>query len=207
MKPSVKICGVTSAEDARMCVAAGASAIGINLVPASARFVGDERTAAEIARAVREAGALAVGVVADQSAREMLALRDRLGLGCLQLHGDEPPEVLAPLLPHAYKVIRVASERDVALADRYPGEHVMLDAKVVGVLGGSGESFDWSLATRLARRRKLSLAGGLTPENVAEAIRVVSPYCVDVASGVEVAGDPRRKDPARVAAFIAAARG
>lgn len=188
-----------------MCIAEGASAIGINLWTGSPRFV-DETTAREIALAVTAAGALAVGVVVDRTAPDMLALRERLALGCLQLHGDEPPEALAPLLPHAYKAIRIASGDDVARADEYPGEHVLVDAKVAGAIGGTGQTFDWSLVASLARRRKLTLAGGLTPENVAEAIRVVSPYCVDVASGVEVTGQPRRKDPARVAAFVAATR-
>ncbi len=202
----VKVCGVTSAEDARMCVAAGASSIGINLWPKSPRFV-EEGVAREIARAATEAGALAVGVVVDRGAEEMHELRERLGLGCLQLHGDEPPEALAPLLPHAYKAIRVATADDVTRADAYPGEYLLVDAKVEGALGGSGRTFDWRLVAPLARRRKLTLAGGLTAQNVAEAIRAISPYCVDVASGVEVAGQPRRKDPARVAAFVAAVRG
>jgi len=131
----------------------------------------------------------------------MRALRDRLELGCLQLHGDEPPEALAPLLPHAYKAIRVAAADDVARADAYGGEHVMLD----GAAPGTGRSFDWSLAAPLARRRKVTLAGGIRPENVAEAICVVSPYCVDAASGVEVPGDPRRKDAERVRALVRAA--
>ena len=201
----VKVCGVTSAADARMCVAAGASSIGINLWPKSPRFVENDEARA-IAQAAADAGALAVGVVVDRSAEEMLELRERLGLGCLQLHGDEPPEAVAPLLPHAYKAIRVATAEDVARADAYPGEYLLVDAKVEGTLGGSGRTFDWRLVAPLARRRKLTLAGGLTAENVAEAIRVVSPYCVDVASGVEVAGQPRRKDPTRVAAFVAAVR-
>jgi phosphoribosylanthranilate isomerase len=202
----VKVCGVTSVEDARMCALAGASSIGINLWPKSPRHV-EEAAALEIARAVTEAGALAVGVVVDRSVEEMVSLRERLGLGCLQLHGDEPPDALSPLLPHAYKAIRVATADDVARADAYPGDYLLVDAKVPGAIGGSGRTFDWSLVAGLARRRKLTLAGGLTAENVAEAIRVVSPYCVDVASGVEVAGAPRRKDPARVAAFVAAVRG
>ena len=202
----VKICGVTSAEDARMCVEAGASSIGINLWPKSPRFVVDD-VAREIARAATDAGALAVGVVVDRGVEDMLELRARLGLGCLQLHGDEPPDALAPLLPHAYKAIRVATAQDVARADAYGGDYLLVDAKVEGAIGGSGRTFDWALVAPLARLRKLTLAGGLHAANVAEAIRIVAPYCVDVASGVEVAGEPRRKDPSRVAAFVAAVRG
>lgn len=200
----VKICGVTSLEDALMCVAAGADAIGLNLIPASPRAI-DEARAAEIARAIR-GRATSVGVVADLSVDAMRALRERASLDCLQLHGDEPPEALAPLLPHAYKAIRVATAEDVARADGYGGDYILADAKVAGALGGTGHTFDWALVRGLARKRRLTLAGGLRAENVAEAIRVVSPYCVDVASGVEIAGDPRRKDEARVREFVSRAK-
>jgi phosphoribosylanthranilate isomerase len=201
----VKICGVTNAEDARMCVDAGADAIGLNFVASSPRRVTEEAARA-IADAVRRDHVLVVGVVANLSADEMIALRDRVGLGCLQLHGDEPPEALAPLLPHAYKAIRVATAADVARADAYGGDYVLVDAKQPSSLGGTGKTFDWTLVTAIAKRRKLTLAGGLHEGNVAEAIRVVSPYCVDVASGVEAPGDPRKKDPARVRAFVTRAR-
>ena len=196
----VKICGVTTVSDALLCVEEGASAIGLNFVAASPRCISEDEARA-IVTAVG-ARALVVGVVADRSVAEMIALRDRVGLGCMQLHGDEPPDALAPLLPHAYKAIRVANEEDVARADAYGGEHILVDAKRPGALGGTGATFDWALVVPLARRRKLTLAGGIRPENVAEAIRVVSPYCVDVASGVEVAGDPRKKDRARVRELV-----
>jgi phosphoribosylanthranilate isomerase len=200
----VKICGVTTALDARMCVDAGASAIGLNFVPASPRFI-DEATARDIVRAVGER-ALVVGVVADQTLEAMRALRERVGLGCLQLHGDEPPEVLAALLPHAYKALRVACPDDVARADAYAGEHILVDARSDTALGGTGQTFDWTLVRTLASKRKLTLAGGLHDGNVGDAIRTVHPYCVDVASGVESPGSPRRKDAARVRAFVNAAR-
>jgi phosphoribosylanthranilate isomerase len=190
----VKVCGVTNVDDALMCVAEGVSAIGINLVAASPRAVSEE-TARAIAEAVR-GRALSVGVVADRDVETMLALRERLGLGCLQLHGAETPDALAPLLPHAYKVLRVRGPDDVARADAYGGEHVLLDGP------GSGTPFDWALAAPLTARRKVIIAGGLRPDNVGDAIRVVSPYCVDVASGVEVPGDPRRKDAARVRELV-----
>lgn len=196
----VKICGVTNVPDALACAEEGVSAIGLNFVASSPRRVTEDEARA-IASAV-DGRVLVVGVVADLAVPEMIALRDRVGLGCLQLHGDEPPEALAPLLPHAYKAIRVAGAEDVARADAYGGEHVLVDAKRPGALGGTGETFDWALVAALARRRKLTLAGGLRPENVREAIRVVSPYCVDVASGVEIAGDPRKKDRARVRELV-----
>jgi phosphoribosylanthranilate isomerase len=201
----VKICGVTSPDEAVLCVEAGASAIGVNLVPGSPRCV-DVPVARAIAAALG-ADALVVAVVRDLSVPEMLDLRRRVACGCLQLHGAEPPESLAPLLPHAYKAIAIATQEDVLTADRYGGEYILADAKTVRGSGGMGEAFDWSLVRELARTRKLVLAGGLTPENVAEAVRIVLPHTVDVASGVEQKGHPRHKDLGRVRAFVAAARG
>lgn len=200
----VKVCGVTNVDDALACVDAGVSAIGVNLVPASPRVV-DVATARAIADAI--AGrALVVGVVADLALETIERLRDDARLGCVQLHGDEPPELVEALLPHAYKAVRIGDASDVARAARYPGEHILVDAKVAGALGGTGVRVDPALVAPLARARRLTLAGGLGPGNVAEAIARVRPYAVDVASGVERAGEPRRKDPDAVAAFVAAAR-
>lgn len=201
----VKVCGVTNVEDALGCVAAGVSSIGLNFVPSSPRVVSEE-TARAIAEAVGPR-ALLVGVVADLDVPAMLRLRERALLGCLQLHGDEPPEALVPLLPHAYKALRVADAADVARADAYPGEYILVDAKVGSALGGTGVRLDPALVVGLARRRKLTLAGGLRPDNVAEAISAVRPFAVDVASGVERPGEPRRKDLAAVAAFVRTAQG
>ena len=198
----VKICGVTSVEDAMVCVSAGATALGLNFVPSSPRVISLE-TARAIAASV-EGKVLVVGVVADMPLERMRALRDDIPLGCLQLHGDEPPEALQALLPHAYKAFRVANERDVEDADRFPGDYVLVDARIEGALGGTGHTVPPGLVRDLARKRKLTLAGGLTPETVAEAIRNVHPYCVDVASGVE--SSPGKKDPEKVIAFVRAAR-
>jgi phosphoribosylanthranilate isomerase len=198
----VKICGVTSPEDARLAAEAGADAIGINLVPGTPRFV-DEARAAEIARAVR--GKLAVvGVVADLPTPRMRALRDQIGLDLLQLHGDEPAEALAAVLPAAYKAVRIGGPSDLAAADRALGDRVLVDAKVKGAIGGTGVLVDWALVVPLARARRVILAGGLTPDNVADAIAAVRPFGVDVASGVEKT--PREKDPEKVHAFVRRAR-
>jgi phosphoribosylanthranilate isomerase len=199
----VKICGVTSADEAMACVEAGADSVGVNFVDSSVR-----RVDAETARAiVRRVGvrALVVGVVAGMSVPAMRALRDATGIGCLQLHGDEAASDVAALLPHAYKAVRVETAADVARARAMPSDYVLVDAKVEGALGGTGHAFDWSLVVDLARTRRLVLAGGLTPGNVARAIEVVRPWCVDVASGVESA--PGTKDPVKVRAFIEAVRG
>jgi phosphoribosylanthranilate isomerase len=198
----VKICGVTTVDDALACVGLGADAIGLNFVDSSPRRI-DAGTGRAIAEAVG-AGALLVGVVADMTVSAMRALVDEARLGCLQLHGDETPDDVTAMLPHAYKAVRVRDAEDVARAEAAPGPYVMVDAKVDGWLGGSGHRVDGALVAGLAKRRRLVLAGGLTPDNVASAIRQVGPWCVDVASGVE--SSPRLKDIGKVRAFIQAAR-
>ena len=203
MHVHVKICGVRTAEDARACVELGASSIGVNFVPSSPRCV-DVSAGLAIARAVRATGekVVIVGVVADLTLEAMRALVRDAELDCLQLHGDEPHDTLSALLPHAYKATRIANAADVAHARAYPGKHLLVDAKVPGVLGGSGTAFDWALVKELATERRLTLAGGLDAGNVGRAIREVRPYCVDVASGVEHAGLPGEKDLAKVRAFV-----
>lgn len=199
----VKVCGVTSVADALMCVEAGVDAIGLNFWPGSVRRC-EERVAGDIAEVVR-GRALLVGVFVDAAAAEIERLRALVGLGCVQLHGAEEPALLARFLPHAYKAVRVRGANVLTEVRAFPGEHVLLDAYVPGVPGGTGATFDWSLAAQVARERKLTLAGGLTPENVAEAVRAVRPYCVDTASGVESA--PGVKDAARVSVFVQQTRG
>jgi phosphoribosylanthranilate isomerase len=197
----VKVCGVTTVDDALACVAAGADAIGLNFVPASPRFLADLDLARRIVAALPPS-IVSVAVVADPSEAAVEALLAATGVGCIQFHGDEPPELVARFLPHAYKALRIADAADVARADLYPGSFVLVDARVEGRLGGTGQRVDPSLVEPLARRRKLTLAGGLTAENVGRAIALVRPYAVDVASGVEPAGDRRRKDLAAVRAFV-----
>lgn len=200
----VKICGLRDPEQAAACVRLGAGSIGVNFVPGTPRCV-DAATARTIARAVHaeDPKAVVVGVVADMTLEAMRALVRDAALDCLQLHGEEPPDLLEPLLPHAYKAVRIQGPEDVVRARSYPGDYVLVDAKVDGALGGTGATFDWALVRELARERRLTLAGGLRPDNVAEAVRLVRPFCVDVASGVERA--PGDKDLERVRAFVAAA--
>ena len=198
----VKLCGITSVADAELCVAAGADAIGLNFYPRSPRFVSVD-SARTIAASVK-GRVLIVGVFVDASFETIAETIREVGLGCVQLHGDEPPELLARFLPHAYKAIRVRDQRSIEDAQRYGGEHVLLDAFVPGEPGGTGRTFAWELAAGLARKRRVTLAGGLVPGNVAAAIAAVRPYAVDVASGVERA--PGIKDEALVRAFITAAK-
>ena len=197
----IKICGITTIADAEGCVAAGADMIGLNFVPGSPRAI-DVARARDIADAVRGRAEI-VGVVADLDEAQLAALRAAVGLDRLQLHGSEPPELVARLAPHAFKALRVGSTEAVAEASRYAGL-VLIDAKVAGALGGTGRTVDLALAAPLARARPILLAGGLRPENVADAVRAVEPWGVDAGSGVEIA--PGVKDLDAVAALVRAAR-
>lgn len=197
----VKICGVTRLEDARVCVDAGADAIGLNFWPRSRRLCADA-VAARIARELSDRVRL-VAVVVDATEDRIAAIR-ALGLRWIQLHGDERPDDLRPLLPEAMKALHLsrASQLEAALA--WPGEELLVDARAEGLPGGTGTRCDWDLAARLAAERRIWLAGGLRPEDVADAVRRVRPFGVDVASGVEA--EPGVKDPEAVAAFVRAAR-
>jgi phosphoribosylanthranilate isomerase len=199
----IKICGITSTRDALGALEAGADAVGLNFIPSSKRYLPPERARA-VADAVRGRVEL-VGVVADLSVAELEALRTNIGLDWLQFHGSESPAQIA-LVPRAYKAIGIDGPEDVELALTYPGIRLLVDKKAAPAHGGTGQVFDWSLVRELSRERPLILAGGLDPDNVADAIREVLPFGVDVASGVE-AGTPGVKDLARTAEFVARARG
>ena len=199
----IKICGLTSVEDAEHVIAAGADAIGLNFVPSSKRHVSLEQ-----ARVLVDAigGRVeVVAVVADPSDAQVQELRTGLGIEWLQLHGDEDAARTAELLPHAFKAVAIATGDDAQHAASFPGQRLLVDAKVAGSSGGTGQVFDWQLVRELCQQRQLVLAGGLTPLNVAHAVRELGPFGVDVASGVEAA--PGRKDAQLVAAFVKAARG
>jgi phosphoribosylanthranilate isomerase len=197
----IKICGVTTAAQADACIALGADMIGLNLIAASPRHVdlGRARAIADAAQGRAEI----VGVVADLAAPELERHRVEARLDRLQLHGEEPPELVIALAPFAFKALRVGSIADLAQVDLYPGL-LLVDARVPGKLGGTGVSVDPALVAPLARRREVLLAGGLTEANVAARIQAVRPFGVDVAGGVERA--PGDKDLDKVAGFIREAR-
>lgn len=198
----VKVCGLTSVDDAVRCRELGVDAIGLNFWSGSPRST-DIATAKDIVDAV--AGKTqTVGVFVDASLHEVREILRETGIEWAQLHGDESPEEVAALLPRAYKAIAVKDGSAIEIARRFPGEHLLVDASVPGIPGGTGRTFDWAIAEAIAKERTLTLAGGLTPQNVAEAVRTVRPFRVDVASGVESA--PGKKDPELVRAFVAAAK-
>ena len=198
----IKICGVTSVDDAEHVVRSGANAIGLNFVHGSKRRVTFEQ-AGPIVEAMKGRIEL-VAVVANPTDLETKELREQLGIEWLQLHGEEPAARLSRLLPHAFKAVAIEDAADARKAAGFPGERLLVDTKVTGGSGGTGKVFDWQLVTDLARSRQLILAGGLTPKNVAAAVRVLTPWGVDVASGVEFV--PGVKDPELVTAFVLAVR-
>jgi phosphoribosylanthranilate isomerase len=209
----VKICGVTSPDDAAAAAAAGADAIGVNLWPGSKRFVGGAADARRVLAAV-PTGVMRVGVFVNAAAADVERAIGDLGLDRVQLHGDERAGDFATFTRAALiRAVRVRDQASFAAAEPWGPGLVLYDAFVAG-FGGGGVPAPWPLIARLGRRPFL-LAGGLTPHNVAQAIASTSPDGVDVASGVEVdvdigtgggrAGAPR-KDPARMLAFVQAAR-
>lgn len=206
--PLIKICGVTSVADALLCAEAGANALGLNFWPGSPRCC-SLATAAAIAAALEREhpSVLRIGVFVNASAGELTQAIAAAGLHVVQHHGDEVAEVDPPVAgaPRQWKGLRLQGAEDLGLLTRYARpawELCVIDAPSPAY-GGSGRRLDVALAAQAAALRPLLLAGGLTPETVAEAIRAVRPQGVDVASGVEAA--PGRKDPARVRAFVRAA--
>jgi len=204
----VKICGIRNVEDARFAVAAGADALGFVFWYMSPRRIEPEQAAA-IAAELPES-VLRVGVFVDAPREQIERTAHQVGLDVLQLHGEEPPEALEGLSRLALKAIRVGPRFAAEEALRYAktARGIVVDTRLPGetqMPGGTGVPFDWSLVANLADQVPfLMLAGGLSPTNVAQAVRAVRPDAVDVSSGVERM--PGRKDPERVKAFIEASR-
>jgi phosphoribosylanthranilate isomerase len=203
----VKVCGITNLEDALSAVAAGADALGFNFYRRSPRYIAPEDARRIISELPRAAGVLCVGVFVNEESAAMVArIARESGVAAVQLHGDETPEYCAEL--SAYRVIkalRVGKDFAPEQATEYLAESILLDAFSTRGRGGTGETFDWELARRTREVvPQLYLAGGLSVENVCDAIAAVRPYAVDVCSGVELA--PGRKDAARVRAFVSAVR-
>ncbi len=199
----VKICGITKATDAQTAVEAGADAIGFIFYEKSPRYVALKQ-AAEIAKSLQPF-VMRVGVFVNAEEAFILRAIAECGLTLLQFHGDEPPEFSVQFGVMSMKAFRVHGPETLAEIPKYRTDAYLLDAFSSTTLGGTGEKFNWDLAVEAQKFGKpIFLAGGLTPENVAGAIRKVRPFAVDVSSGVESA--PGKKDHAKVKAFIAAAK-
>jgi phosphoribosylanthranilate isomerase len=199
----VKICGITRLEDALAAADAGANAVGFNFWRSGKRYVSPER-AAEIAAAL-PAGIRRVGVFVDESAATVLAIASQVGLDTLQFHGAESPEYLKGVAGYVkWKAFRMTPGWNPGVLGTYPGVEAFLLDTAGATPGGTGQTFDWNWALAAKPWGRIVLAGGLTPQNVAEAIRTVQPWGVDVASGVE--DSPRVKNHALIREFIRAAR-
>jgi phosphoribosylanthranilate isomerase len=201
MKTFVKICGVCSLDDALACVDAGTDAIGFNFYPRSKRYV-EVQVAATIAKRLPP-NVRTVGVFVNPTTEEVDRAFGSGAIDFAQLHGDEPPDFCARFAGRYIKAIRLRDRESLRLLDLYPCDLVLVDADAPDY-GGSGLRADVALAKEAAEARRVILAGGLSPDNVADAVAAVRPYGVDVAGGVE--REPGVKDWLKVAAFVNAAK-
>jgi phosphoribosylanthranilate isomerase len=203
----IKFCGITELDDAERAVAAGAWAVGVIFWPRSPRRCAPD-VAAEIAAAVKRRAEVA-GVFVNATLDHVAEIADGVGLTMIQLHGDEGPVYCAEAARRTgckvIKAVRVRSRADVQAVSSFHTDYHLLDSYIAGVPGGTGETFAWDIARAHRSTVPMILSGGLTPENVGEAIAAVRPFAVDVASGIERA--PGLKDPDKLDAFADAVRG
>jgi phosphoribosylanthranilate isomerase len=200
-----KVCGITNPGDAREAADAGADALGLIFAESPRRV--DVEEARKITIALPD-GVLKVGVFVDAEPGEVLEVARKVGLDLAQLHGDETPETVAAIqsagLP-VMKAFRVRNAEALGTLERYEADLFMLDAWSARARGGTGETFDWELAKSVKGRGNIVVSGGLTPENVREAVEFFEPYGVDASSSLEER--PRKKDGERVRRFVRAAKG
>ena len=205
---AIKICGLTRVEDAVVASESGADFLGLVFHRSSSRYI-ETSAAASLVKVLkdRDSSARWIGVFVDKSPDEVRRIVDAVGLDGVQLHGDEKPEAVERLRRDGLFVIkghRISGSEDLAKLDAFEVDVHLLDTHVPGSPGGTGRTFDWSLAARISGEHHILLAGGLTADNVAEAIGMVNPWGVDVSSGVESA--PGAKDLDKIRRFIAIAR-
>jgi phosphoribosylanthranilate isomerase len=197
----VKICGITNWPDARTACEAGANFIGLNFYEQSPRFISPGEAAKIRPQLPKDVEA--VGIFVNAKPSDALSVSSSLRLDAAQLHGDETSQIVAEVAKSipVFKAFRVDPDFSLSTLEEYPeAEAFLLDASHAGQYGGTGRTTDWALARRAALAHRIILAGGLKVENVAAAIRLVRPFAVDVASGVE--SKPGKKDHGRVREFI-----
>ncbi|HSE37456.1 MAG TPA: phosphoribosylanthranilate isomerase [Blastocatellia bacterium] len=196
----VKICGIRTLEEGEAALDAGADALGFNFWRQSARYV-DPDVVREMINGLSPI-ACKVGVFVNEEANRVMDIASELGLNAVQLHGDESPEFCDQLGSiKTIKAIRVGQDFDLNLIQEYRVDMVLLDSRVEGRYGGTGHRFDWRVAIEAKRLAPIILAGGLTTENVWEAITHARPAAIDVCSGVEA--EPGRKDLVKLRRFMA----
>ena len=199
----IKICGIKTVNDALTAMEAGADLLGFNFYPKSPRFI-DVATCRDIMSVMRKYRHITyVGLFVNASVAEVRATIETCGLSLAQLHGDETSEMLDALNGKAFKAFRGVPEHVHGFA-REDAPALLVDASVKGAYGGTGVTADWNKVAELAKQYSLLLAGGLTPENVGDAVRQVNPWGVDVASGVEASAG--QKDPSKMRAFVQAVK-
>lgn len=201
----IKICGITNLDDALAAVAAGADALGFNFYKPSPRYIAP-KAAREIV-AQLPSTVLTVGVFVNESSPQSVTkIANEAGVTAFQLHGDESPGYCRSLKDrYVIKTLAVARDFDVQRVKGYEVEAIMLDTRDNSLRGGTGRVFDWSVAAEVNKAvPKLFLAGGLSPENIADAIEMVRPYAVDACSALE--DEPGRKNHERMRAFVEMAR-
>ena len=200
----VKICGITNAVDARVAADAGADAVGFVFAESPRRVNVEE--ARTISLALPE-NIIRVGVFVDEEPAEVLRISREVGLDLAQLHGDETPEAVTALRQGGVKVmkaLRVRGAVSLEALDEYEVDLILLDAYSERVRGGTGQRFDWEVAKSSTGRDNIVVSGGLSPENVRDAIEFFEPYGVDASSSLE--DEPGRKNSERVRRFVLAAR-
>jgi len=199
----VKICGITTLDDALMAVAAGADALGFVFFEKSPRCINPVAAAKIIAKL--PPFVQTVGLFVNEEIEQINWTADFCGLDVVQLHGDEIPEDCQAVNRRIIKAFRVQNIVSIDPLKKYQVSGYLLDAWCPDCYGGTGKTFNWEVAAAARQYGRIILAGGLSPDNVAEAVRVVQPYGVDVSSGVESA--PGKKDGEKVKAFIKRAKG
>lgn len=198
----IKICGITNIEDALLSVDLGANALGFVFYKGSKRYIEPDNAKSIISKL--PPFVTTVGVFANQELDELKKIKEKAGFDAFQLHGDESPDFCMKLEGKIIKAIRVKDSIDPKEVESYPAQAILFDNYSAEAYGGTGETFGWEILKGFDTSKKIILSGGLTPENVAQAVKIVNPYAVDVSSGVEE--NPGRKNPNKLKRFIKAVR-
>jgi len=198
----IKICGITNFDDAVCAAELGVDALGFIFYPESKRYIEPENAALIISKLPPYV--TTVGVFVNQGADDIRSVKERTGIEVVQLHGDETPEFCRSLPYRAVKAIRLKERSDVGEVELYPVQAILFDRYSDEAYGGTGKSFEWGWLRDLNTSKKIVLSGGLKSDNVAEAVKTVGPYAVDVSTGVE--DSPGKKSAEKMRKFIEAVR-